>query len=91
MPLIEVIANDRLGRKGESLAPSEHHCALTLMLTLCFLWCWCSPRQVQPGRHRRRPQEAHRSADWYDPGKGELVPASCGKHVLLIHTRKLGG
>ena len=60
--MIEVIANDRLGGKGP--------------FCRCGHADWRSPRQMQPRRHHRRPQEAHRSAEGHEAGEGAPVDAA---------------
>ena len=68
--MIEVIANDRLGGKGRC----RHIACADLP----------SPRQVQPGRHHRRPEEAHRSSEGHQAGEGaSLVSGPADRQVVL--------
>lgn len=60
MRLIEVIANDRLGRKGMSLL---------LQFVGLLLICEGSTGQVPSYRYCRRPQTSYRRPNWYDGPK----------------------
>lgn len=92
--MIEVIANDRLGRKGASdlLLPSPPARAHDLVLTdrppRPPLLAPASPRQVLAERHGWRPQEADRGAERHQPQEG---PAQEVEHHLQepYHARRL--
>jgi hypothetical protein len=71
--MIEVIANDRLGRKGWSrlgLSPLSISFPSYLTHIVCQLVRYYSPSKVLSERHCRRPQEAHRRPDGDELQKG---------------------